>query len=83
MCQLRHKEAINFSLKNYKCWDRDLGLGHLSSRFMSLKVKMLVAQLCLTICNPMDSNPPGSSVQGLLQARILEWVAISFSMGSS
>ena len=44
-----------------------------------LKVKVLVAQLCLTLCDPMDSSPPGSSDPGILQARILEWVAISFS----
>ena len=42
-----------------------------------------VAQLCLTLCDPMDWSPPGSSVHGILQARILEWVAISFSRGSS
>ena len=33
-------------------------------------------QSCLTLCNPIDSSPPGSSVPGILQARILEWVAI-------
>ena len=43
---------------------------------------VLVAQLCLTLCNPMDCRPHGSSVPGLLQARILEWVTISFSRGS-
>ena len=43
-----------------------------------LKVKMLVAQLCLTLCNPMDYNPPASTVHGILQARILEGVAILF-----
>ena len=37
-------------------------------------------QLCLTLCNPIDGSPPGSSVPGILQARRLEWVAISFSM---
>ena len=42
-----------------------------------------VAQLCLTLCNPMDYSPPGSSIQGILQARTLEWVVISFSRGSS
>ena len=46
------------------------------------KVKVLVAQLCLTLCDPMDYSPPGSSVHGILQARILEWVAILFSRGS-
>ena len=40
-------------------------------------------QLCLTLCDPMDCSPPGSSVHGILQARILEWVAISSSRGSS
>ena len=36
-------------------------------------------QLCPTLCNSTDGSPPGSSVPGILQARILEWVAISFS----
>jgi len=36
-------------------------------------------QSCLTLCNPMDCSPPGSPVPGILQARTLEWVAISFS----
>ena len=44
---------------------------------------MLVTQLCLTLCDPMDCSPPGSSVRGILQARILEWVAMSFSRESS
>ena len=39
---------------------------------------VLVTQLCLTLCDPMDHSLPGSSVHGILQARILEWVAISF-----
>ena len=38
-----------------------------------------VAQSCLTLCNPIDCSLPGSSVHGILQARIMEWVAISFS----
>ena len=42
-----------------------------------------VAQSCPTLCDPVDCSPPGSSVHGVLQARILEWVAISFSRGSS
>ena len=39
-----------------------------------------VTQSCPTLCDPMDCSPPGSSVHGILQARILEWVAISFSI---
>ena len=42
-----------------------------------------VGKLCLTLCDPMDCSPPGSSVHGIFQARILEWVAISSSRGSS
>ena len=43
----------------------------------------LVVQLCPTLCHPMDCSPPGSFVRGILQAKVLEWVAISFSRGSS
>ena len=43
----------------------------------------IVLPLCLTLCNPMDCSLPGSTIHGILQARILEWVAISFSRGSS
>ena len=43
----------------------------------------MCAQLSLTLCNPMDCSPPGFSLHGILQARILEWVAISFSRVSS
>ena len=49
----------------------------------SVKVKVLVAQLCLTLFHPMDCSMPGSSVHGISQAEILEWVAIPFSRGSS
>ena len=43
----------------------------------------LVAKLCLNLYSLMDCSPPGSSVHGILQARILEWAAVSFSRGSS
>ena len=46
-------------------------------------VKVLVAQFCLTLYNPIDCSLPGSSIYGILQARILEWIAIPFSRGSS
>ena len=42
----------------------------------------LVTQSCPTLCNPVDRSPPGSSVHGISQARILEWVAYPFSRGS-
>ena len=46
-------------------------------------VKGLVIQSCLTLCDPMECSTPGFSVHGILQAGILEWVAIPFSRGSS
>ena len=45
--------------------------------------KVKVSQLCLILCDPMGCSPPGSFVHGILQARILEWVAVPFSGGSS
>ena len=42
-----------------------------------------VAQLCLTLCNPLDCSLPGSAAYGIFEARVLEWVVISFSRGSS
>ena len=45
--------------------------------------RVSVAQSCPTVCDPMDCSPPGSSVHGILQARILEWVVIPFSRRSS
>ena len=47
------------------------------------RVKVLVVQLCPTLCDPMDRSPPGSSVHGIFHSRILVWVAIFFSGGSS
>ena len=47
------------------------------------KMKVLVAQCGLTLCDPMDYSSPGSSTHGIFQARILEWVAVSFSRGYS
>ena len=48
-----------------------------------VKVKVSVAQWCLTLCHTMDCSPPDSSVHGILQARTLEWVAMPSSRGSS
>ena len=48
-----------------------------------MKVKVFFAQPCLTLCDHVDCSSPGPSVHGILQARILEWLAIPFSRGSS
>ena len=53
-----------------------------SARYVTT-AKVLVTQSCLTLFHSIDCSPPGSSVHGIFQARILEWVAIPFSRGSS
>ena len=66
------------------CWHLALCRPAHSSRF-SNTARMCAKSLqsCLTLCHPMDSSPPGSSVHGILQARILEWVAMPSSRESS
>jgi len=58
-------------------------VGGMKKRKKKVKKESEVTQSCPTLCDPMNCSPPGSSVYGILQARILEWVAISFSRGSS
>ena len=64
-------------------WDspgKNTGVGcHLLLHCMKVKSESEDAQSCLTLSDPMDCSLPGSSVDGVLQARILEWVAIAFS----
>ena len=60
--------AFHFNLVSYQ------NLGYLWAKSL---------QSCLTVCDPMDCSPPGSSVHGILQARTLEWVTMPSSRGSS
>ena len=57
--------------------------GFCSTQQLCLKSEGEVAQLCPTLFHPTDCSPPGSSIHGILQARVPEWVAMSFSRGSS
>ena len=65
-------------------WDspgKNTGVGcHYLLHCMKVKSESEVAQLCWTLSNPMDCSLPGSSVQGIFQARVLEWGATAFSM---
>ena len=47
--------------------------------FNTIDAMLLLSQSCRTLCNPIDGSLPGSSVHGIFQARVLEWVAIAFS----
>ena len=58
-------------------------LYHDKAMWSMIALCVLVTQSCTTLCHPMDCSPPGSSVHGIFQSRILEWVAIPFSRGSS
>ena len=64
-------------------WDspgKNTGVGcHFLLQCMKVKSEREVAQSCPTLSNPMDCSPPGSSVHGIFQARVLEWGAIAFS----
>ena len=54
---------------------------HFLLQCMKVKSESEVAQLCLTLNDPMDCSLPGSSIHGIFQAKVLEWVAIAFSRG--
>ena len=63
-------------------WDspgKNTGMGcHFLLQWMKVKSESEVTQSCLTLRNLMDCSPPGSSVHGIFQARVLEWVAIAY-----
>ena len=65
-------------------WDspgKNTGVGcHFLLQCMKVKSESEVAQSCLTLSDPMDCRPPGSSIHGIFQARVLEWGAIAFSI---
>jgi len=65
-------------------WDspgKNTGVGcHFLLQCMKVKSESEIAQSCLTLSDAMDCSPPGSSTHGIFQARVLEWVAIAFSV---
>ena len=78
ICRFSHQQIVNIVHNRYTVgwgWLR-CGIGRYR------KVRVLVAQSRLTLCNPTNCSPPGSSVHGILQARMLEWVAIPFFRSS-
>ena len=79
MCTQNIKSVSVYVILNF------LGGGENDEGEMTMSLKRLlcwsVAPSCPTLCDPMDCSPPGSSIRGILQAEVLEWVAISFSRG--
>ena len=70
-------------LPMYICCQTGQQLNACDGFFQKVMKRVLVALSCLTLCGPMNCSPPGSSVHGIFQAGILEWIAIPFSSGSS
>ena len=96
--QARILEWVAVPFSRVSSWPRDrILVSHIAGRFFTIwatgnqmirlfKIMCVRApslQLCPTLCDPMDCSPPGSSVSGISQARISQWVAISSSRGSS
>ena len=80
---IKNNDMITYLTNNYRA-DVRIKQGHVwKAQCLTHTVLYLVAQSCPTLWDPMDSSPPGSSVHGILQARILDWVAMPSSRGFS
>ena len=79
-------DPIDGSPPGSRPWDslgKNTGVGcHFLLQCIKVKSESEVTQLCPTLCDPMDYSLPGSSIHGISQARVLEWVAIAFSSKS-
>ena len=82
-CHPEHLWEKHFNRVSWICLCSILTDIYFSQKWNILKLTCVCAQLWLTLCDPMDCSLPGSSVHGIFQARILQWVAISSSRGSS
>ena len=90
MCNCHYKRLLSLCSRGQQHWNSPpnlvleiLFIGIWQSQPENHRMPVLVAQSCLTLCNPMDCSPPGSSFHGILQARILEWGSHPFSRRSS
>ena len=81
--ELKDLHELNLKVSLYRIFGLALLTSPSEDKLWEKTVKLLVAQSYLTLCDLMDWSPPSFSVHGILQARILEWVAILFSRGSS
>ena len=75
-----HRQQLTRLLRPWDSPGKNTGVGcHFLLQCIKVKSESEVTQSCLTLSNPMDCSPPGPSVHGIFQARVLEWVAIAFS----
>ena len=91
LCPTSHTSVVSNSVRPHRWqptglrrpWDspgKNTGVGcYFLFQGMKVKIESEVAQLCPTLCDPVDCSPPGSSVHGIFQAGVLEWVVIAFS----
>ena len=75
--QAHLKNKKKSQMTNLTLHQKELGKGQIKPKAAAAAATSL--QSCPTLCDPIDSSPPGSSVPGILQARTLEWVSIAFS----
>ena len=73
------KGTNSWTIKRFQLKNRNLKIDVIRDIWI---VKVVITQSCLTLCDPMNCSPPGSSVHRIFQARVLEWVAIPVSTGS-
>ena len=78
-----HKELWDLVLLNFNSHNSSLRQAHIFLSIVISESDSVSRSLCPTLCDSMDYSPPGFSVHGILQARILKWIAILFSRGSS
>ena len=80
MVKKTNKQTKKIRLPIHETWVQSLGQeDHLEKEMAAAAAAAKSLQSCPTLCDPIDGSPPGSPVPGILQARTLEWVAISFS----
>ena len=87
ICWFMRYYIIHLLFSFQAAWNTHLCVSKMESKMRSLRflgwLSVLVTQTCLTLCDPLNYSLPGSSVHPILQTRIMEWVAIPFSRGSS
>ena len=80
ICAIMWSIIAHPTLEKYQSWENEQNLGCISGLWIGhAAVAAKSLQSCPTLCDPIDGSQPGSPIPGILQARVLQWVAISFS----